>query len=46
MKEMMDWKDEVILPADKGNATAVMGRDDYDWKIRELLNDTYLLQTT
>ena len=23
MKEMRSWKDEVILPADKGNATVV-----------------------
>ena len=38
--EMRSWKDEVILPADKGNTTVVMERGDYDRKVRELLDDT------
>ena len=29
--------DEVILPADKGNATVVMNKEDYDTKIRGML---------
>ena len=37
---MRSWKDEVILPADKGNATVVMERKDYDRKVRGLLDDT------
>ena len=40
LKEMRDWKDNVILPVDKGNATEVMEREDYDTKIRELLDYT------
>ena len=32
--------DEVILPADKGNATVVMKRSDYDEKMRGMLDDT------
>ena len=40
LKEMRSWKDEVILPADKWNATVVMERRDYDRKVRELLEDT------
>ena len=32
----------VILPSNKGNATILMERDEYDRKIQELLNtDTY-----
>ena len=45
-KDMRSWKDQVFLPADKGNAMVVMEREDYDRKVRELLGDTYLLQTT
>ena len=37
VKEMRTWKDEVILPADKGNATVVMKRSDYNGKILQLL---------
>ena len=40
LKEMKGWDDEVILPADKGNATVMMERGDYEGKVRELLNDT------
>ena len=43
LKEMRSWKDEVILPADKGNATVVMESEDYDRNVRELL---YLPQAT
>ena len=39
LKEKKGW-DEVILPADKGNAMVVMERSDYEGKVRELLNDT------
>ena len=40
LKEMKGWDDEVILPAEKGNATVVMERSDYKVKVRELLKDT------
>ena len=40
LKEMKGWGDQVILAADKGNATVVMERSDYDGKVRELLGDT------
>ena len=40
LKEMKSWKDEVILPADKENATVFMERRDSDRKVRELLKDT------
>ena len=40
LKEMKGWDDEVILPADKGNATVVMERSNYDGKVRKILNDT------
>ena len=40
LKEMKGWDEQVILPADKGNATVVMERSDYDKKVRGLLNDT------
>ena len=46
MKEMRDQNDEVILPADKANTTVTMERENYDRNVRELLDDTYLLQTT
>ena len=37
LKEISSWKVEVILQADKENATLVM---DYDRNVRELLKDT------
>ena len=37
LKELKVLKDEVILPADKGNATAMMKRCDYDGKREEML---------
>ena len=40
LKEMKGWDDEVILPAEKGNAMVVMERSDYEGKVRELLSDT------
>ena len=33
---MKGWNDEVILPADKGNAMVVMEKSDNDEKVREL----------
>ena len=39
LREIKGWKDEVILPADKGNATVVMKRSDYDEKMEQLLQD-------
>ena len=30
LKEMRDWKDEVILLVDKGNTMVVIEREDYD----------------
>ena len=40
LKELRSLEDEVILPADKGNATVVMSRSDYDKKMRGMLDDT------
>ena len=39
LKEMKAWKEEVILPADKGNATVIMKKEDYNGKLQELLSD-------
>ena len=38
-KALRSLEDEVILPADKGNAMVVM-RSDYDEKMRGMLDDT------
>ena len=40
LKELRDLEEEVILPANKGNATLVMKRSDYDVKMRGMLDDT------
>ncbi len=40
LKELRNLEDEVILPADKGNATVVMKRSDYDERMRGMLDDT------
>lgn len=40
LKEVKKLKDEVILPVDKGNATVVINRSDYDGKMREVLSDS------
>ena len=37
LKELRGLEDEVILPADKGNATVMMRRYDYDVKMEEML---------
>ena len=37
LKEPRGLEDEVILPADKGNATVMMRRCDYDGKMEEML---------
>ena len=37
LKELKELEDVVILPADKGNATVVMRREEYDTKMTELL---------
>ena len=37
LKELRGLEDEVILPADKGNATVVMTREDYNTKMRGML---------
>ena len=39
LKELRSLEDEVILPANKGNAMVVM-RSDYDEKVRGMLDDT------
>ena len=48
LKKMRNWKDEIILPADKRNPShgSDREREDYDRKVRELLDNTYLPQTT
>ena len=45
VKEMRTWKDEVIQPADKGNATVVMKRSDCNGKILQLLGDPTRVMT-
>ena len=40
LKELRSLEDEVILPADNGNATVVMKRSDYNEKMRGMLDDT------
>ena len=40
VKEITDCKDEVILPADKGKATVVMKKGDYNGKLQQLLSDS------
>ena len=37
LKELRGLEDEVILPADKENATVIMTREDYDTKLRGML---------
>ena len=37
LKEMKYLENEVILPADKGNATVVMRREDYSTKLKGML---------
>ena len=32
--------DTIILPAEKGNATVLLDKEEYDRKVRELLDDT------
>ena len=38
LKELRSLEDEVILPADKGNATVRITREDYDRKMRGMLD--------
>ena len=40
LKELRSLEDEVILPADKGNATVVMKRSDYDERYHHLQEAT------
>ena len=40
LKELRSLEDEVITPADQGNATVVMKSSDYHEKIRGMLDDT------
>ena len=37
LKELRSLEDEVILPADKGNATVMMTRENYDTKLKGML---------
>ena len=38
LKELRSLEEEVILPADKGNATVMRRREDYDTKMRGILD--------
>ena len=38
LKELRALEDQVILPADKGNATVIMTKEDYDAKLRGMLD--------
>ena len=40
LKELRSQEDEVILPADKGNATVVMRRENYNTNLRRILETT------
>ena len=40
LKEFRSLEDEVILPADKENATVVMKKSDYDRRMRGMSDDT------
>ena len=40
IKELKVDSDTIILPADKGNATVLLDKEEYDRKVRELLDDT------
>ena len=40
MRELRKDKNIMVLPADKGKATVVIDREDYDKKIKSLLEDT------
>ena len=39
LKDLACGKDVLILPADKGKATVVMNKDDYDAKMMTMLRD-------
>ena len=39
LKDLACDKDVLILPADKGKATVVMNKDDYDAKMMTMLRD-------
>ena len=39
-KELKVDSDTIILPADMGNATVLLKKEEYDGKVRELLDDT------
>ena len=38
MKELRNLENDSILPADKGNATVMMTKEDYDMKMRGMLS--------
>ena len=46
LKELRSLEDEVILPADKGNATVVMKKSDYDRRMRDVGQHHYLQKAT
>ena len=39
LKKLAEDKDIVILPMDKGNATVVLNKEDYNQKMNDLLKD-------
>ena len=40
LKELRSNTDIIVLPSDKGRATVIMDRDDYNSKLSEMLSDT------
>ena len=40
VKELRALEDEVVLPADKGNAMVIMTKEDYDTKLRRMLESS------
>ena len=40
LKELRALEDEMVLPADKGNTTVIMTKEDYDTKLRRMLESS------
>ena len=40
LKKLRALEDEMVLPADKGNATVIMAKEDYDTKLRRMLESS------
>ncbi len=45
IKELRNDNSVMILPADKGRATVLLDKSQYDLKVRTMLSNPYPLQT-